>query len=219
MSPNIVENALKFYIDHLEEPHHRYRSWEHCYDHFQKRSSFKSEADFDIAALHLAFYLASWGMYRGSSQVLQRDYKIYIPVIHVLVSPKYKSLWALDFESIPLDGFEIDFVFELARDIEKTLGQKDITPTRTLITKIIMGTVGCTPAYDRFFIDGVKSRRGISASFGHRSYRSLIQFYRENVKEFKKAQAVISRNRVAYPPMKLVDMYFWSLGAQRNNVR
>ncbi len=219
MRLNIVENSLRFYIDHLQEPHHRYRSWEHCYDHFQKRHSFESKADFDTAALHLAFYLASWGMYRGSSQVLQKDYKIYIPTIRVLVSPKYQSLWALDFEAIPLDGPEIKLVFQLAQDIEKTLGQKGITPTRTLVTKIIMGTVGCTPAYDRFFIDGVKSLGEFSASFGHRSYLGLIQFYRENVREFKEAQAVISKDRVAYPPMKLVDMYFWSLGVQRNNKR
>ncbi len=220
MRLNITDDTLKFYKEHLREPHQRYRSWEHCYYHFQQWRKFKSENDFDIAALHLAFYLASWGMYRGSSPILQRDYKIHIPVIRALVSQKYQPLWQLDFESISLDGIEIELVFELAQDIQKALGQNDINkPTPALITKIIMGTIGCTPAYDRFFVEGVKSLGEFPASFKHKGYRGVIQFYQDNAKEFRKAQSIISKGRVEYPPMKLVDMYFWSLGVQGNQKR
>jgi hypothetical protein len=216
MRPNIVDNTLRFYKEHLQEPHRRYRSWEHCYHHFRKWQRFKSKSDFDIAALHLAFYLASWGMYRGSSQILQKDYKIHITVVRVLVSPKYESLWNLDFRSISLDGPEIELVFGLEQSIQKALEQNEIMPTSTLITKIILGTIGCTPAYDRFFVDGVKSLGEFPASFKHKGYRGAIQFYQNNAKEFQKAHAMISKGRVKYPPMKLVDMYFHSLGTQRS---
>ena len=215
MRSDIVDNTLRFYKDHLQEPHQRYRSWEHCYHHFRKRQRFKSKGDFDIAALHLAFYLASWGMYRGSSQILKKDYKIHIPVVHVLVSPKYDSLWKLDFETVALDGPEVHLVFGLAQDIQKALEQSDIKPTPTLITKIIMGTIGCTPAYDRYFVAGVKSLGKFPASFKHKGYCGVIQFYQNNAKEFQKVQVIVSNGRVKYPPMKLADMYFHSLGNQR----
>jgi hypothetical protein len=42
----------------------RYKSWEHCYIYFQKNKSNKEKTD--EMALHLAFYLASWGMLRNS---------------------------------------------------------------------------------------------------------------------------------------------------------
>jgi len=69
----IKESILLFYKEILDDQYHRYRSWEHCYSCFQRLQSSKSEENVDTATLHLAFYLASWGMYRGSSQLLQKD--------------------------------------------------------------------------------------------------------------------------------------------------
>jgi hypothetical protein len=34
--------------------------------------------------------------------------------------------------------------------------EKDVSASNTLVTKIMLGTIGCVPAYDRFFIDGLK---------------------------------------------------------------
>lgn len=46
-----------------------YHSWEHCYTFFASHPT-----NFDLASLHLAFYLASWGMYRGSTAIRNYDY-------------------------------------------------------------------------------------------------------------------------------------------------
>ena len=35
-------------------------------------------------ALHLGFYLASWGMYRGSTGLLQKDYQIHIEAVSII---------------------------------------------------------------------------------------------------------------------------------------
>ena len=32
-------------------------------------------------------------------------------------------------------------------------------PTDTLVTKVVLGTFGCLPAWDRYFIDGFKSKK------------------------------------------------------------
>ncbi len=45
-----------------------YKSWEHCYSYFaMHRNQPLGDEHIDLLCLHLAFYLASWGMYRGSS--------------------------------------------------------------------------------------------------------------------------------------------------------
>jgi hypothetical protein len=43
---------------------------------------------------------------------------------------------------------------EYYKDGEKQ--SKKVTATETLISKIMLGSLGCVPAYDRFFIDGLR---------------------------------------------------------------
>ncbi|MDO4626572.1 MAG: hypothetical protein Q4A81_04605 [Pasteurellaceae bacterium] len=71
----IIKSAEKFYSDIIKIKNHRYKSWEHCYQCFHQ--AIKEGCDdktIDDLSLQLSFYLASWGMYRGSSFLLQRDY-------------------------------------------------------------------------------------------------------------------------------------------------
>jgi len=49
----------------------------------------------DHLCLHLAFYLASWGMYRGSSKLLQKDYKVHATSVKELMKKEYINLCAL----------------------------------------------------------------------------------------------------------------------------
>lgn len=75
---------------------------EHCNNVFnekhvelmEKRKSCHdlSDEDYDYLALHLSFYLASWGMYRGSSMLLSTDYKIHIPIVKELMKEEYEYL-------------------------------------------------------------------------------------------------------------------------------
>jgi hypothetical protein len=56
----LISDAVMEYADLCYgDDNQRYRSWEHCYGYFRGRQSFKTDADIDIAALHLGFYLAS----------------------------------------------------------------------------------------------------------------------------------------------------------------
>ena len=85
-----VEEAIRcirtYYNETVEDPHGRYLSWQHCYNAFTTNRGGLDENTFDYLALHLAFYLASWGMYRGSSFLLQKDYKVHIPVVKILIT-------------------------------------------------------------------------------------------------------------------------------------
>ena len=91
----IIKSSTEFYNDLKADEHDRYRSWEHCYSHFMAARK-ENDVNLDYLSLQLAFYLASWGMYRGSSFLLQKDYRVHIPVVREILSKKYDSLAGIE---------------------------------------------------------------------------------------------------------------------------
>ncbi len=80
-----MKDTAEEYIKLEKEPNHRYRSWEHCFRAFSDKKDVTDNKTIDYLSLHLAFYLASWGMYRGSSNLLQKDYRIHIPIVRIIL--------------------------------------------------------------------------------------------------------------------------------------
>ncbi len=93
----MVGEKIRAYHGKMSNEHHRYRSWEHCFRYFDGRSPEEILADRDHAALQLGFYLASWGMYRGSSFLLQHAYTSHLGVVDQLFSSQFIALRKLDF--------------------------------------------------------------------------------------------------------------------------
>jgi hypothetical protein len=89
--PRNIHRAIEAYWGDSRGEYHRYLSWEHCYQYFQEQSQTGILRDRDTAALHLGFYLASWGMYRESSFLLQRDYRVHTHVIDVLADSAVRT--------------------------------------------------------------------------------------------------------------------------------
>jgi hypothetical protein len=200
--------------------HHRYRSWEHCYAYFRPREGVL--LDRDKAALHLAFYLASWGMYRGSSFLLQHAYTIHLGAVDVLTHPRFNTLWKFEFGATDADETLVPTILDALTSL-KTLyrpfvQQIDSTqPTDTLLTKIMLGTFGCLPACDRYFIDGFKSERQPYSYVNEKFLWRILKFAHENLGCLKCEQERIKcEGGSHYPLMKLVDMYFWRIGYERD---
>lgn len=207
---NIVS---KFYSEIESDKYHRYKSWEHCYNEFSQTK------DIDKLSLHLAFYLASWGMYRGSSGLLQKDYKIHYGAVEILTSSIYSAIRAFD-SDIKRDN--IPLILGLFKELSDYYGEIQyirngrelkITPTDTLITKVILGALGCVPAYDRFFNRGLLEA-GITQKFGQTSLNQLFDFieFGSNKELIMEAKESVSVNNLEYPTMKIIDMFFWSIG-------
>ena len=90
---------------------------------------------------------------------------------------------------------------------------KPISPTDTLLSKIMLGTLGCVPAYDRYFIDGLKEMKMQHTSFNEASLNELFNFIDKNQNEIIQAQKLIlNKTQIHYPQMKILDMYFWQIG-------
>ena len=68
----LINAAQTFYEGARTNENGRSRSWEHCYRVFRYARTDPSP-NCDNLSPHLAFYPASWEMYRGSSFLLQQD--------------------------------------------------------------------------------------------------------------------------------------------------
>lgn len=215
----LIEKADVYFDKIRKDSNARYLSWEHCYSYFQKNHIRPNDETLDWLCLHLAWYLASWGMLRGGSFLLQKDYKIHLPIVKLLISAPYRNLYNLTIEEL-CDEAIIKQIMQLSDNIvniyqinsKMDASDSGSTPTQTLITKILLGTIGCTPAYDRYFIDGLKSCNVKQHNYGDHSLSQLAQFYHQNNHKFELFQNKVSQGRIEYPPMKVIDMCFWQLG-------
>lgn len=219
MTSNFLNAVRAFNNDTKADPHARYRSWEYCYTTFYQARSEK-KPDFDYLSLQLYQYLASWGMLRGSSFLLWKDYKVHIPAVKEMMKPEYDCLQGVacqDFmnENVQvawekLDNALIEY-YENVRNRVRENTKQEISSV--LRSKILLGTLGCTPAYDRFLKETVKDY-GISSVYGKNSLKQLAEFYAQHHSEFEKCRQSlkIDGTEMLYPQMKLVDMGFWQLG-------
>lgn len=83
---NITTIVERYLENIINDPFHRYRSWDHCHEAFNTSSQKK------VHALELAFYLASWGMYRGSGGLLQKNHLIHEEAVAILFSKQNQKL-------------------------------------------------------------------------------------------------------------------------------
>lgn len=209
----------KYLLGITSDPFHRYRSWDNCHQ------AFLADTPTDKHCLELAFYLASWGMYRGSSGLLQKNHLIHQGAVEILFSKdnldlKCSSKQEMSPEKIP---HILQIQKQLATHYSNILFtrgsalQKPITPTDTLTSKILLGTFACVPAYDRYFIVGLNEIGLKHSKFNAASLKGLFTFINDNITEIKKCQTLIQQKiQRHYPVMKVLDMYFWQVGYDKD---
>lgn len=220
----IVRSATTFYNELAKDPTGRYRSWEHCYKAFHDARN-NHDTDIDHLSLMLAFYLASWGMYRGSSFLLQKDYKVHIPVVEEILKPEYDPLFGLRCKDLKrpemqeklfkLSGFMKDKYSGIRESVKEKSVSSDVSST--LVTKILMGTFGCVPAYDRYFIDGIKDQKVSTGTYNISSLLKLVDFYEKNEDFLEAVRRNLKVYDLLYPQMKLLDMGFWQIGFEKDS--
>ena len=201
-----MEEVIVEYISNNNQKFQRYNSWNHCYN------AFTTINDEKLLSLHLGFYLASWGMYRGSSKLLERDYLVHVEAVKII--KKYKHLRCSLEQEVAIHDLKsiLNLIDELSSYYKTT---HNVTPTDTLISKIILGTLGCLPAFDRFFIDGVKEKEYCFTTLKKKSLEGLFYFFEANQLELINIQ----KQYPQYPIMKIVDMYFWQIGFELSTIK
>ncbi len=135
----------------------RYASFDYCYNYFQSfhergdAPGLAGSAHVESSCLQLGFYLASWGMLRGSSILLQRSVRNFIPVIEAIAEMP-GEIWTIDANDYSPSncGALIDAVRRIRRSFPERASE-------TLVTKML-GVFGCVPAFDLYFKRASPSR-------------------------------------------------------------
>jgi len=159
------------------KPSERYASFDYCYNYFQSfrekgiLSDLCNKENIEISCLQLAFYLASWGMFRGSTFLLEKSYKYFEDTI-CLISNYDNRIWSIDLDSYNDENIEI--LLEFKNKLICVLGTER-KPSDTLITKIMLGVFANTPAFDTLFGVGF----GVK-TFNKKSLRILSDFYQKH---------------------------------------
>lgn len=209
-----IKIILQYLDGIVSETFHRYLSWDNC------NKALNEDKPIDIHALHLGFYLSSWGMYRGSSGLLQKNHLIHEEAIRIILSKEFESLHCTENREISKDSIEL--IMKLKKELGNyyskivfTRGshEKRISSTDTLLSKILLGTLGCVPAYDRYFVTGLKESGMKYSKFDENSLNEIFDFIEMNKSIINDMQSTL-RNKTEshYPVMKIIDMYFWQTG-------
>ena len=202
-------------FDEYKSDDTRENIWNESHSHFcnlkaQGKTSLQQD-EMRLSCLLLANYLAVWGMQRNSF-LMENDYHIFENVVNVILKDDYNPLWSLSYDS--LNSNKEDFFKKLVaiRDdinisFKKYLNrEKDIS--QTLITKILLGTISCCPAYDTNFCKGIPQGKDF---FSNNSVKKLIDLVCENDIFNKLAE---EKN---LPIMKVVDMAYFKIGENKKN--
>ncbi|BCL66481.1 hypothetical protein Hhaem_01940 [Haemophilus haemolyticus] len=223
-----ITKTRKFYKELQEHTASRYRSWEYCYTQFYEARKNPERANVDNLSLHLAFYLASWGMYRGSSFLLQYDYTIHTSVVKEILKSEYSTLFGLECKELNNEqtssllkklNSEISTIYNPFRlELKETEVTQDIS--NILVSKVLLGTLGCVPAYDRFFVGAVKKNKVTTGNYNIASLQKLIKFYEEHQEKLENLRSEFlikyefdgEEKTLDYPQMKLLDIGFWKIG-------
>lgn len=163
---------------------HRFKTWEYCYKYFKEnREKLQISKELPNEALLIfSFYLASWGMYRGSSFLLSLDHTIHVDILQELLKSDYDVL-TTDISDLEAEGenYFITMLMQAKDKISNTYNpirekvynknrlfhekigkpfKKKEAPrseiSNILASKILLGIFGCIPAYDTLFKQGIK---------------------------------------------------------------
>jgi hypothetical protein len=207
-----IEANLAAYLGE-RRPTARYSSFDYCFNYFQDQrragiDGLCDGANLQLSCLHLGFYLASWGMLRGSSVLLRRSARHFVPVVEAIMAAP-SVVWDVDADRYSSEEWEV--LRAVARQLRAAFpeGASDI-----LVTKIMLGVFGCVPAFDTYFKKGFGTW-----TFSAKALQRVERFYHEHAAaidnhrvptlDFDSGQPTTHR----YSRAKVIDMIFFIQGA------
>lgn len=174
-------------------------SWDYCFNYFGATDD--PTAEMELSCLQLGYYLASWGMLRGSSWLFKNAHsRHYVQTIEAIArhTPLVAHIDLGDYS----DAESRNRMVAAYNDIRTAL-----IPARhqhaTVVTKVMLGVWGNTPAFDTYLKKGLRrivpsaDQRSLN-SFTDRSLQTLGRIYTENQELIDRIAA--TRETVAFSP-------------------
>jgi hypothetical protein len=217
LTPKNIEGNLKRFHDE-RQPNSRNASFDYCYNYFRSHHEQghvdEIATNMELSCLHLGFYLASWGMLRGSTDLLQRSIKHLERLINAIAEAR-PEMWTIDSNSYSDDAWDI--LDEFARQIRATLDPDSVS--EILVTKIMLGVFGSVPAFDGYF----KKGSGLS-TYSRGQLKRVEGFYRDHVDVIERHRwptlsfATGTDTQWTYTRAKVIDMIFFQEGLDQESL-
>jgi hypothetical protein len=217
---DITDNIRDYLND--RSPVKRYSSFDYCFNYFydfydrDNIEAIASPTNIQLSCLQVGFYLASWGMLRGSSFLLQKSVKHYEQLISVIAKMP-RVCWQIDLDTYSDEA--ISLLLEIYKHIFNSLGEDNEYASTTLITKIMLGVFGNVPALDDNFCKGF----GFSKNLSKPLLRKISDYYQSNKEEFDRYKIKtidfgtgMEIDRY-YTKAKLIDMVGFIEGLKKSN--
>ena len=160
----------------------RERSWDFCFNHFQDHA--RPTEIMDLSCLHLGYYLASWGMMRGSSFLFRETNARHYQRVIGVIEQHNEAMRGFDVPAYrdPARKELLDAAWDDLREALVPEGVRSLT----LVSKVMMGVWGCVPSFDTFFLNTfkalseTKAERGAFNRVGVDALACLADVYEEH---------------------------------------
>ncbi|MCR5424274.1 MAG: hypothetical protein K6E93_05865 [Bacteroidales bacterium] len=206
---NTLEKEINSFIGQRgDNITHRYASFDFCYNYFFNNKGKLSGDNLQISCCQLWAYLSSWGMVARGNVMQSKSYAILKDVIaYINNHPEYYNIKITDTDYV-------EKVQQLYTDIDNKLNITEQKNRKTLVTKIILGTYACCPAFDsRFCRTFGASTQG---KLSDRDLKKVVAFYtneknKKIIDNFSKRTLSFDKKTPEkchqYTPAKIIDMY------------
>lgn len=156
VEPGNITTVVRDFLDvsRAEQPSmtSRSRSWDYCYNYFQDHP--EPTQDLERSCLQLGYYLASWGMLRGSTYLFaETNMHHYAKAVRVIenLNPTMRGIDADSFLDPSVRAKIIDAYAELWPKLVPP-GVAHVT----LVGKVMLGVWGCLPSFDTYLSAGLR---------------------------------------------------------------
>lgn len=162
-----------------------------------------------MTALWLTSYLAHWGMFRGSSELKRTNIVFFDHLASALLNKQSGLL--CPFFNVGLEdlgSLEKGATKKVLTSVSELLRSHGVSPTDTLISKLILGCTHTVPGYDRYVRAGLKRLKSAgdyqgSAAFSEDGLRDLSTWY---VRQKWPAALCVANGDLHVPSARLADM-------------
>lgn len=225
---DIAANVARYLGD--RNPVERASSFDYCFNYFQRFRDCSATGTLadpehrEASCLQLGYYLASWGMLRGSTTLHTKSYRFFEPVIET-IAEEPPSLWSIDADVYTEEN--ISALIELRERLATALMARPEfdravrAPTDTLVTKVMLGVFGSVPAFDTYFVRGFRTVSTRRVSFSRQFLEAVGDFYEHNSPAID-AQRIPTLDAASgqftrryYTRAKVIDMVFLIEGGGR----
>lgn len=214
---NFEEQAQKYYAQSKGDKYPRLKAWDYLWDYMQSVEEWRDLAsgnNIRVTALNIGFYLANWGMFRGSSELSNVNVRFFEDLSGQLFTEIPVEFWSLKLKDFKSTNNEAVEAFDEAFKRVVEFGDNRVLWTQTLVTKLLLGVWGHCPASDRYFKNGARKYKEESGNsvVGKVDAWYLVRLNELRVNEGWEIPEFKTPNGNRYPMGKVIDMAFFQYG-------